>query len=88
MAEKPEKTMFDMLALVMRVFSVLVWITMAVTGYIWFSAANAAGVDHVVWAEVVGIGSVFLMSLVLWWYAGFVSRKGREKEMERRAREE
>ena len=82
-AARGERTMFDALALILRIFSVLVWITMAVTGYMWFSAAREDGVMFTVWGEMLGIGTVFLMSLAIWWYAGFVARKGREKNLRR-----
>jgi hypothetical protein len=79
MNQQRERTMFDTLATILRAFSVMTWITMAVTGYLWFNAAARDGVMFTVWGEALGITVVFLMSLVVWWYAGFVARKGREK---------
>ncbi|WP_038036960.1 hypothetical protein [Thermopetrobacter sp. TC1] len=80
MPERNERTLFDMLAMILRGFSVLTWITLGVTGYVWFSSARADGVPFTVWGEALGIAAVFIMSLVIWWYAGFVARKGRERQ--------
>ncbi len=80
MPERNERTMFDMLAMILRGFSVLAWITLGITGYVWFSDALAQGVVFTVWGEMLGIISVFIMSVAIWWYAGFVARKGRERE--------
>ncbi len=87
MAEKPERTMFDMLALIMKIFSVLVWLTMALVMYQATSAGDNGGPSFI-WQEKLAIATVFLMSVAIWWFAGFVTRKGREKEAARKAREE
>ncbi len=79
MAEgKPGRTMFDALSWILRGFSLLVWITMAVMLYVTgFSGHETA--PSFIWQEKLAIGTVFLMSLAIWWFAGFVARKGREK---------
>ncbi len=66
-------------ALALKVLLVLVWLTMAAAGWIWFSAAAGAGIHPGV-AEIVTIALVFAMSLVVWWWAGRLARKGRRRQ--------
>ncbi len=75
---KPDRTMFDALSLILKGFSLLVWFTMGVMLYVTgFSGSKTA--PSFLWQEKLAIGMVFLMSLAIWWFAGFVARKGREK---------
>lgn len=60
----------------LKVLLVLVWLTMAAGGWVWFSAAARAGIRPGA-GEVVTIVLVFVMSLVVWWFAGRLARKGR-----------
>ncbi|HHN66416.1 MAG TPA: hypothetical protein ENK15_00045 [Thermopetrobacter sp.] len=63
-------------ALALKALLVLVWLTMAVAGWIWFSAAARAGI-HPGLSEIITIALVFAMSLVVWWWAGRLAGKHR-----------
>ncbi len=76
--EKPERTMFDALSWILRGFSLLVWVTMGVMLYVTGFSGHESSPSFL-WQEKLAIGTVFLMSLAIWWFAGFVARKGREK---------
>jgi len=83
--EKPPRTLFDSLALVLKGFSVLVALTMGLMLYVVSSGQQhqSDGAPPFIWQEVLAITTVALMAAAIWWFAGFVARKGREKEAAR-----
>jgi len=86
MADKPQKTVFDALCWTIRGFTLFMWVAVGLVMYM-ASYAHESGGPAYIWQEKLAIGTVFVMSIALWWFSGFVARKGREKEAARAARE-
>ena len=86
MTDKPPRTIFDALCWTLRGFTLFMWFAVGLVMFMARDAAGSGGPAYI-WQEKLAIATVVLMSIAIWWFSGFVARKGREKEAARLARE-